>query len=164
MTVQLRVLQVLADTDESAATRAGLSLHTILADAGLELRTVALAPGRRGEHAALIPVVAPGRRTLAALTQLHTESRWADVVVFHGTRAVPPGYRLWRQRPPALVVLQPDDRLRRGLRGATQQLHAVATGSESVAGRAATSLTVIEPDHEDDPSTWIGVLHEVSRR
>ena len=52
MATEPRVLQVLADTDDSVATRRGLTLHATLADAGLEVRTVALAPGGRGEHAA----------------------------------------------------------------------------------------------------------------
>lgn len=86
-----RVLQVLPDTDDSPQNRSALALHGALAAAGLQPRTLALAPGRTGGLAATVPVMAPARRSLAAFTQLRAESRWADVVIFRGVRSLPPG-------------------------------------------------------------------------
>lgn len=84
----IRVLQFVADTDPDPAADAALALHQRLADRGLEVRTLALAPGNRAGHEALLPVIAPSRRSLAARTGVQTERRWADVVVLHGPRAL----------------------------------------------------------------------------
>jgi len=80
----LRVLQVLADTDVSPRHQAALHLHTVLAGAGVDVRTLALGPGRSGGLATTVPAIAPSRRSLAAHTQLRAEQRWADVVLLQG--------------------------------------------------------------------------------
>ena len=84
----IRVLQFVADTDPDPATDAALALHRRLVDHGLEVRTLALAPGNRSGHEALLPVIAPTRRSLAARSGVQVERRWADVVVLHGRRAL----------------------------------------------------------------------------
>ena len=86
--VSVRVLQLVADTDPDPATDAALALHQRLVDHGLEVRTLALAPGARPGHEAILPVIAPARRSLAARSGVHAERRWADVVVLHGPRVL----------------------------------------------------------------------------
>jgi hypothetical protein len=99
-----RVLQVLADTDASDLNLAAIDLHGDLTAAGLEIRTVALTQGRTGGLAAVLPAMAPGRRTVSAVTEVRREARWADLILFQGARAVPPG--LWAVAgPPVLVHL-----------------------------------------------------------
>jgi hypothetical protein len=104
-----RILQVLADTDASPVNRAAVDLHAALASAGAELRTIALAPGRTGELATVVPAVAPARRTVAALTALRSEATWADVLLFQGSRALPPGVDRLRSLPPMLLRLVDGD-------------------------------------------------------
>jgi hypothetical protein len=91
-----RVLQVLADTDADPVNRFAVDLHPALSDLGFEVRTLALAPGATGELASVIPAISPSRRSLAATTELRREARWADVVLFHSARAIPPGLRFLR--------------------------------------------------------------------
>ena len=81
----IRVLQVLADTDATDANLAAVEVHAVLAGAGVEMRTLALGPGRRGQLAGTVPVIAPSRRSIAAHTQLHEEQRWAQVLMLRGT-------------------------------------------------------------------------------
>ncbi len=73
------------------------------------MRTVALAPGRTGGLAGVVPAIAPSRRALSAMTQLRGEARWADVVVLHSARAVPPFARAMRSGPPLVLVLDDGD-------------------------------------------------------
>lgn len=80
----IRVLQLVAHTDPDPSVDAALSLHHHLVDLGLEVRTLALAPGNRPGHEALLPVIAPSRRSLAARSGVQVERRWADAVVLHG--------------------------------------------------------------------------------
>ena len=82
------MLQFIGDTDVEPAHVAALALHRLLSSRGIEVRTLALAPGRRGGLEQDVPSIAPSRRSLAARGQVRTESRWADVVVLHGTRAL----------------------------------------------------------------------------
>lgn len=84
----MRVLQFIGDTDVEPAHVAALALHRALSAHGVEVRTLALAPGRHGGLEQDVPAVAPSRRSLAARGQVRAESRWADVVVLHGTRAL----------------------------------------------------------------------------
>ena len=84
----IRVLQFVADTDPDPATDAALALHRRLVDHGLEVRTLALTPGNRPGHEALLPVIAPTRRSLAARSGVQVERRWADIVVLHGQRVL----------------------------------------------------------------------------
>lgn len=83
----LRVLQVLGTTDVDDDAIAALDLHRGLSRTGVEVRTLALAPGRAGGLGSVVPVMAPSVRSLAAHTQLRREQRWADAVVLRG--AVP---------------------------------------------------------------------------
>jgi hypothetical protein len=82
------VLQLIGDTDVEPAHVAALALHRALTNHGVEVRTLALAPGRHGGLEQDVPAVAPSRRSLAARGQVRAESRWADVVVLHGARAL----------------------------------------------------------------------------
>ncbi|MDQ2678496.1 MAG: hypothetical protein M3Y51_07100, partial [Actinomycetota bacterium] len=84
----IRVLQFVADTDPDPAADAALALHRRLVEQGIEVRTLALAPGNRPGHEALLPVIAPSRRSLAAKSGVQVERRWADVVVLHGPRTL----------------------------------------------------------------------------
>lgn len=79
-----RLLQVLADTEASDRNRSALQLHRSLVAEGWDVRTLALAPGRRADLAATIPVMAPSRRSLAAVSQFRTEQAWADIVLLRG--------------------------------------------------------------------------------
>ena len=79
-----RVLQVLQDTDATDQNLAALELHKGLSQAGCEVRTLALGPGRTGQLAHAVPVISPSRHSVAAYTQLRTEQRWADAVILQG--------------------------------------------------------------------------------
>lgn len=80
----MRVLFVLADTNRSVAGTAVIELHRALANLGVQMRTVALGPGRGGGLDNVIPVLSPASRSLSAVTQLRREQRWSDVVVCWG--------------------------------------------------------------------------------
>lgn len=82
----LRVLQAIADTDPSESNLQAVALHRALVELGVEMRTLALAPGTRPGLEAAVPTIAPGRRTIAARSAWRAESRWADVLVLHGAR------------------------------------------------------------------------------
>lgn len=104
----VRLLQVLGDTDDTDDARFALDLHARLADLGLEVRTLALGPGRRGGLESLVPVMSPSRRSLAAHTQLRREQRWADVVVLReGPAALVAGLAR-RGGPPTVLALAED--------------------------------------------------------
>ncbi len=64
-----------------------LDLHDGLSRLGVEVRTVALGPGRTGGLDAVVPTLAPATGSLAAVTQLRREQRWADTVVCADERA-----------------------------------------------------------------------------
>lgn len=83
-----RVLQFIGDTDVVAPHLAAMALHRALAVRGLEVRTLALAPGAHGGLEQDVPAIAPGRRSFAARGAARIESKWADVVVVHGSRAL----------------------------------------------------------------------------
>ena len=119
MTTTLRLLQLVADTDAGAAKERALALHRALVERGQEVRTLALAPGRSGQLASTLPVLAPGRRSMAALTAVRAEARWADVVIFHGLRSTPPGVGMLRGLPRAVVLSdhEPPARVLRSLSG-----------------------------------------------
>jgi hypothetical protein len=84
----LRVLQLIGDTDVTVEHVAAVALHRDLHGHGVEVRTLALAPGRTGGLEHDVPAVAPGRRSFAARGQVAKESRWADVVVLHAPLAL----------------------------------------------------------------------------
>lgn len=80
----IRVLAVLDDTDRDDTGLVALELHAALSARGLEMRTVALGPGRSGGLDEVVPVLGPSPRSLASLLQLRREVRWADVAAGHG--------------------------------------------------------------------------------
>ena len=106
MSTPLRLLQLVADTDAGPVQERALALHRALVERGQEVRTLALAPGRSGQLASTLPVLAPGRRSLAALTAVRAEARWADVVIFHGLASTPPGVGLLRSLPRAVLLVE----------------------------------------------------------
>ena len=99
-----RVLQVLQDTDATDQNLAALELHKGLSQAGCEVRTLALGPGRTGQLAQLVPVISPSRHSVAAYTQLRTEQRWADAVILQGTGAAQVAALLPRTVPLAISL------------------------------------------------------------
>jgi len=82
-----RVLQILKDTDATDQHLAALELHHGLTRSGCEVRTLALGPGKTGQLAQSVPVIAPSRKSLAAYTQLRAEQRWADGLILQGVQA-----------------------------------------------------------------------------
>jgi hypothetical protein len=84
----VRVLQLIGDTDADLPQLAAVALHRALASSGLEVRTLALAPGRAGGLEQDVPAMAPSRRSFAARGMVTGESRWSDVVVLHAPRAL----------------------------------------------------------------------------
>ncbi len=105
----MRILQVLGDTDEDDDGRAALDLHRALTDIGVEVRTLALAPGRQAGLASEVPTMSPSARSLAAHTQLRREQRWADVVLLRGEApASAAGLARVRNAPPTVLQLGAD--------------------------------------------------------
>lgn len=156
----MRVLQVLAGTDADDDALGALVLHDALAGLGVEVRTVALGPGRRGGLDTEVPVLAPSTRSPAARFQLRRERTWADVVVAVGAAAGPaldrdgppvvvvPGAALgrWRDRPPSA-------RLRRRVDGAAVVVVADADDVGTVARvlSAAPPVAVLAAAVPDGP-------------
>ncbi len=102
----MRVLQVLGTTDADDDADASLDLHRGLAHLGVEVRTLALAPGRTAGFQTEIPTMGPSVRSLAAVTQLRREQRWADVVVLRGEAPVAAaGWLPARGAPPTVLQL-----------------------------------------------------------
>mgnify|MGYP002629767446 FL=1 len=99
-----RVLQVLQETDATDQNLAALELHKGLSQAGCEVRTLALGPGRTGQLAQSVPVISPSRHSVAAYTQLRTEQRWADAVILQGTGAAQVAALLPRTVPLAISL------------------------------------------------------------
>jgi len=83
----MRVLQVTTDNDRRGAQIFAGDLHTGLADLGCDVETVALAPGRVGGLD--FPPLGSRRRSLRTITALRSRSRHADVVIAHGSTALP---------------------------------------------------------------------------
>lgn len=82
-----RVLQVVSSTDRRGAEVFALDLEAALGRRGLDVRTVALAPGSVGG----LPVETLGRRRLAwsTLRRLRAAGRDAAIVVAHGSTTLP---------------------------------------------------------------------------
>ena len=100
----VRVLFVLADTDRTDVAAEVLGLHRALVSQGVQMRTVALGPGRLGGLDNLVPVLSPATRSLGAITQLRREQRWADVVVcWGGTTAMVQRLGGSRRRTPTVI-------------------------------------------------------------
>ncbi len=160
----IRVLQLVADTDPDPSTDAALVLHQRLVGQGLEVRTLALAPGNLAGHEALLPVIAHSRRSIAARTGVQAERKWADVVVLHGPRAlvgatVPPR----SSRPPtvyAAAVAAGLDDLDIGGRNVgrfAERLAAVVVPQGQGAGGAPSEAVAIAAD-EAGGAEWAGLL------
>ena len=82
------MLQFIGDTDVLAPHLAAMALHRALSERGLEVRTLALAPGPNGGLEHDVPAISPGRGSFAARGVVRAESKWADVVIVHGPRAL----------------------------------------------------------------------------
>lgn len=98
----VRVLQAVADTDPTPTNLAAVELHRMLSAQGVEMRTLALGPGRRAGLEAEVPTISPSRRSIAARSAWRDEMRWADVVVLHGVRAMTPA--TVPSRPPVAAL------------------------------------------------------------
>ncbi len=177
----LRVLQLIGDTDVLGAHLAALALHRGLVEHGIEVRTLALSPGRRGGLEQDVPAIAPNRWSLAARGQVLAESKWADVVVVHAPRALTLATLAPRRGPsPPVVVAFWESPV-----GPTSSRHSVAR--RIVAGAAAIVVAdtesaaavaehhgrsegrrVIAADLDDpgrprpDAATWAQMLREVA--
>lgn len=178
----LRALQLIGDTDASTPHLAAVALHRELAARGLEVRTLALAPGRRGGLEMDVPAVAPNRRSIAARGQVPKESKWADVVVVHAPRALTIATVAPRRHegPPAVVAFwdppmgAPLSRWsveRRVVCDAAQVVVADAESAAVVAGRHGrrSGVEVVPADVYDrerpqvDGAAWAAILSEVAR-
>ncbi len=190
----MRVLQLIGDTDAIAEHRAAVELHRSLSAVGLEVRTLALAPGSLGGLEELVPAVAHARTSLAARTQVTQERRWADVVVLHGSRVLGPAtLRRRREQPPTVIAAS--GHMAGGGTAGPGGPGGEAAGGESARGplargadalrrrvvTAATVLVVDAPDHvaataggwdrpaeevvvAADPAEWAEMLSGVVRR
>ncbi|MFI5043856.1 MAG: hypothetical protein ACHQDC_03605 [Acidimicrobiales bacterium] len=150
----MRILQVVGDTDATDSALGALDLHAAWVGRSLEVRTFAIAPGRRRGLEEAIPVLAPGRRSITAHTQLRREARWADVVVLHGTPAALVAALATPRDSAALVfavdpsIEQPSDRplpsrlVRLGARLAGV-VNTDPTAAKAVASRLGTSAPVV---------------------
>lgn len=82
------VLQVITDTDRRGGQVFATDLHEALEGRGLEVRTVALAPGvssARLDH----DVLGPSRRDLRTIRRLRAEMAASSVVIGHGSTTLP---------------------------------------------------------------------------
>lgn len=144
---QLRLLQVVASTDPDPDTTAALDLHGSLVAAGIEVRTLAMAPGRRGGLDSHLPVMAPSRRSFAARSGVLGEERWADVVAFHGMATLTVG--AWPARRSTVRLLHfavspsmpkgPTGRLARVI---ARRADLITTGADVDAPSVAAALAV----------------------
>jgi len=82
------VLQVITSTDRRGAEVFACELAEPLADAGLTVRTVALAAGRTASRLDVEPL-GPSPVGIVALRRLRALARASDVVVAHGSRTLP---------------------------------------------------------------------------
>ena len=85
--MQLRILQVITDTDRRGAQVFALDLQPELGALGYDVATVALAPGTLGGLE--VPALGPARKHPSTARALHREMRDADVVVAHGSTTLP---------------------------------------------------------------------------
>lgn len=102
-----RILQILGDTDADRGNAEALELHALLSSIGAEVRTLALAPGRSGGLETTVPVIAPSRHSFAARSGCMTESRWADLLVLSGRRALVLATMPRRNGPTVIARLDP---------------------------------------------------------
>lgn len=178
----LRALQLIGDTDASTPHLAAVALHRELVECGLGVRTLALAPGRRGGLEMDVPAVAPNRRSIAARGQVLQEAKWADVVVVHAPRALTIATLAPRRAagPPAVVAFwdpptgAPLSRWsveRRVVCDAAQVVVASADIATAVAGRYGrrSVIEIVPADVSDqgrpqvDGAAWATILRAVAR-
>ena len=121
------MLQLIGDTDADTPHLAAVALHRELNELGLEVRTLALAPGRSAGLEQDVPAMAPSRRSFAARGMVAGESRWSDVVILHAPRALTFATVPSRRGITVPLVVahwqQPSDP---GGRGAPARIHAAA--------------------------------------
>jgi hypothetical protein len=177
----VRILQLIGDTDVVPSQVAALSLHRELVALGLEVRTLALAPGRRGGLEQDVPAIAPGRRSFAARGQVFHESRWADVVVVHAPRALTPATVPSRRSggPPVVLAFwaAPPSGVAAGWSAESRLVRIAArvvVASESVAAAVRArygrdhGVVVVPADLGDegrpvlDGTTWADLLEQVT--
>lgn len=148
----MRVLQILTDTADTISNLAALRHHQVLARHGLDVRTLAVAPGNGTLVPQVVPTMAPSARSIAAFTQLRRELRWPDVVM--AVDRVPRAVR-GRSAVPVVVVSGTGTR-RSGLVEAAR-MEPNVRGIVVPAGDGVTSMDighirtphdpVLEPDH-----------------
>lgn len=177
----VRVLQLIGDTDATPPNVAAFALHRELAANGIEVRTLALAPGRHDGLERDIPAIAPSRWSFAARGLVVKESRWADVVVLHADRAltaatlpaggrrVPTVVAAWGEPPTSWVAR----RVRRRIMGAAAAVIVpsadLAAAWRRASGDAPTSIEVIGGEIDDpdrprvDGPAWAGRLVALRR-
>lgn len=175
-----RVLQLIGDTDVTGEHVAALALHRALQGQGLQVRTLALAPGRTGGLESDVPAIAPARRSLAARGQVVKESRWADVVVLHAPRALTMATAPSRGGAPVIVALWQDPAGSQGHATRVQRRIAAAAAAVVAPSAAiadalqqrldvATSVQVIAADLDDpgrpvvDGPAWARLLGDSAR-
>jgi hypothetical protein len=122
----VRVLQLIGSTDADPPQLAAVALHRSLVSLGLEVRTLALAPGRAGGLEQDVPAMAPSRRSFAARGMVAGESRWADVVVLHAPRAVTMATAPPRRGPTVPLVVAHWQAPTQGPTGAAARIQAAA--------------------------------------
>jgi glycosyltransferase involved in cell wall biosynthesis len=83
----VRVLQVVTDDNRRGAQVFARDLHRALCDLGMDLRTVALGPGRVGGLD--VDVLGPTKRDPRTLRRLRSVLANCDVVVGHGSTTLP---------------------------------------------------------------------------
>lgn len=132
-----RVLQVLQDTDATDQNLAALELHKGLSQAGCEVRTLALGPGRTGQLAQAVPVISPSRHSVAAYTQLRTEQRWADAVILQGAGVAQVAALLRITVPTAISLWSEPAEFQAGKRVSWRLAKSFRSGAQLVVHQAA---------------------------
>ncbi len=176
----MRVLQLIGDTDAGVAQLAAVALHRALVELGLEVRTLALAPGRAGGLEQDVPAMAPSRRSFAARGMVAGESRWSDVVVLHAPRALTFATVPTRRGITVpLVVAHWQEPADPGARGASARIHAAAHAVVAPSATVQQALRAqlddvdrvqLAPAELDDPGRpvvdgieWARILTEAAR-
>lgn len=142
----MRVLQLIGTTDADPSQLAAVALHRTLVSLGLEVRTLALAPGRKGGLEQDVPAMAPSRRSFAARGMVAGESRWADVVVLHAPRALTMATAPSRRGPTVPLVVAHWQAPTQGPRGAAARIHAAAHAVVAPDEQVADALRRQAPD------------------
>jgi len=95
----VRILHVITDTDRRGAQLFGVGLAEAMAEAGHDVRTVALAQGNQSEPLD-VEVLGPWSRSPQTILALRRNMSWADVTIAHGS-ATGSACALagWRHRP-----------------------------------------------------------------